>query len=258
MLPISRKAALAAAAPLLAVAAAAQADTQHVNDRSMAFRETIDRRVALAPGADVSVHTVGGPVTVETGGGSVAEVHIVRGGATARDLACYRVDVTGGGRSLAIKHVQFTKRAGCDSIRAAQQVRLRLPRSVNVTLDAIAGAVDIAPVEGRLRLSGIAGQVRARGAGSADISGIAGGVALTVLPSTREVKVSGIVGPTDITFARGASADVRVDGVMGNTTSSSRGSPISWSNGRAHARVGGGGTPVSVSGTVGHVTLHGG
>ena len=62
---------------------------------------------------------------------------------------------------------------------------------------------------------------------------------------------------TDITFARGANADVRVDGVMGNTTSTSPRIAIRWNNGRASARVGAGGIPVSVSSVVGHVTLHG-
>ena len=258
MLPNSRNAALAAVASLLAVSSAAQADTQRVNDRSMAVREVIDRSIPLSPGADVSVHTVGGPVTIETGDGNMAQVHIVRGAATARELACYRVDVTGGGDSLTIKHVQFSKREGCDSIQAGQEVRLRLPRSVDVSLDAVAGPVDVAPIEGELRLSGIAGHVRARGVRSADVSGLAGGLELTVGQLTRDVKVAGIVGQTDITFTSGANADVQVDSIMGNTTSSSPGIPISWNNGRASARVGSGGIPVSVSAVVGHVTLHGG
>lgn len=258
MLPYPRKALLApAAASLLIAFGPAQGETQARSGNSMAFRETIDRSVSLSSGADTSVETVGGPVTIETGGGNVAKIHIVRGGVTARELACYRIDVIGSGNRLAIKHVQFIKRPGCASIHAGQEVRLRLPSSVNLSLEGVGGTVDIAPIEGRLRLSGIAGHVRARGAASADISGLAGGLDLIVGPTTRQVKVSGVVGPTDIKFASGANADVHVDAVMGNTTSTSSRIPIRWRDGRAIARVGKGGSVVSVSGVIGHVTLHG-
>jgi hypothetical protein len=126
-------------------------------------------------------------------------------------------------------------------------------------MSSIAGDVDIAPIDGRLKLDSMAGPVRIRGVRSADISSLAGGLSLTLLPLDRRgVRVSSVVGMTDITFARGANADVRVDSVMGNTTSDSRNIRLGWSNGRATARVGAGGTPVTVSSIVGHVTFHGG
>ena len=257
MLPIPRKALLAPAVALL-VGVPAQADTQNSGDSSMAVREVIDRSFRLSPGADISVDTIAGPVTIETGDSNVAHVHIVRGAATRLELQCYRTDVSGAADRITIRHVQFTNRPGCDSIRSGQEVRLKLPRDVGVSLSTIAGGVDIGPIDGRLRLESIAGPVRARGVRSGELSSLAGGLQLTVNPPTsRGVRVSSVVGPTDITFAAGTSADVRVDSVMGNTTSTSRRIPISWSNGRASARVGSGGPPVTVSAVVGHVTLHG-
>ena len=105
----------------------------------------------------------------------------------------------------------------------------------------------------------MAGQVRVRGTRSADLSSLAGGLSLTLLPlDSQGVRVSSVVGPTDITFAKGTNASVRIDSVLGNTTSTSPGIPISWHHGRASARVGQGGAPVSISSVVGHVTLHGG
>jgi hypothetical protein len=257
MLPITRKALIAPAAALL-LAAAASAKTQNSSNNSMAVRETIDRSVALSPGAEVLLETIAGPVTVETGNGSTAQVHIVRGAATARELKCYRTEVTATPGRLAIRHVQDKSR-GCNSIRSGQQVRLTLPRSVNLSMSSIAGDVDIGPLDGKLKLSSMAGQVKARAVRWADISSVAGGLSLTVGPLDRRgIRVSSVVGPTDITFARGANADIRVDSVMGNTTSTSPRIAVRWDNGRASARVGAGGSPVTVSSVVGHVTFHGG
>lgn len=256
MLPNSRRAVTAAAASMLAASAAAQ--TENTANSSMSVQEVIDRSIALSPGAEVTLETVAGPVTIETGTDSTAQIHIVRGAATQRELDCYRTKVDATPGRLAIRHVQ-DRSAGCDSIRSGQRVRLILPRSVNISMSSIAGDVDIAPVDGRLKLESMAGQVRVRGARSADLSSLAGGLSLTLLPlDSRGVRVSSVVGMTDITFARGANADVRIDSVLGNTTSDSPSIPISWNNGRASARVGEGGVPVTVSSVVGHVTLHGG
>lgn len=256
MLPNSRQAVLAAAASLLAASATAQ--TQNTANNSMAVQEVIERSIALLPGAEVSFETIAGPVKIETGTGSTAQVRIVRGAATQRELDCYRTEVDATPGRLAIRHAQ-DRSAGCDSIRSGQQVHLTLPCSVNISMSSIAGDVDIAPVDGRLKLESMAGQVRLRGARSAELSSLAGGLSLSLLPlDSRGVRVSSVVGMTDITFARGTNADVRIDSVMGNTTSDSPRIPISWNNGRASARVGEGGIPVTISSVVGHVTLHGG
>jgi hypothetical protein len=257
MLSITCKALVAPAAALL-VAGSATAQTQNNRDNSMAFRDVINQSIALSPGTEVLLSTIAGPVTVQTGNGSTAQIHIVRGAATPRELKCYRTEVQASPGRLSIRHVQERSR-GCDSIRSGQQVRLTLPRSVNLSMSSIAGDVDIAPIDGRLKLDSMAGPVRIRGVRSADISSLAGGLSLTLLPLDRRgVRVSSVVGMTDITFARGANADVRVDSVMGNTTSDSRNIRLGWSTGRATARVGAGGTPVTVSSIVGHVTFHGG
>jgi DUF4097 and DUF4098 domain-containing protein YvlB len=252
MLVESHRAALAAyAVVLLATAADAKP-----NANSMAVRERVDQVYDLEPGADVSVDTIAGPVTIETGQGTKAEIHIVRGAATARELACYRVKVEASRRRILIKHEQDTHRDGCDSIRSGQEVRLVLPRAVDVSLETIAGNVDVAPIDGQLKLNAVAGPVRARGVRSAQITALAGGLTMTAGPiDPRGVHISSVVGMTDITFAPGTNASVSVDSVMGNTTSPTI--PIRWNNGRATARVGAGGPSVSVSAVVGHVTLHG-
>jgi len=250
-----RHAALAAAVSVLAVAGSAR--TQNNAANSMAVQEVIDRTVALSPGAQVSLESIAGPVTIETGSSSTAQVHIVRGAATARELACYRTQIEGSGSRLKIYHDQ-NKTRECDSIRSRQEVHLVLPRSVNVSMSSVAGNVEIAPIDGRLELSSIAGQVRAQGVRQADLSSIAGGLSMTMSNLDRRgVQISSIVGKTDLSFAPGVNADVRVDSVIGNVRSATPAIAIGYQSGSATARVGTGGTPVNVSSVVGNVTLQG-
>jgi DUF4097 and DUF4098 domain-containing protein YvlB len=257
MLPIPRQAVLAAAAASVFIAVPAFGGTQNNNSDAMAVREVIDRTVELSPGAEVSLESIAGPVRIETGGGSTAQIHIVRGAATARELACYRTQIDASAGRLKIYHVQDKSRA-CNSINSRQEVRLVLPRSVRVSMSSVAGDVDIAPIDGRLELSSIAGQVRAHGVRQADLSSIAGGLQLDLGQlDTRGIQVSSIVGPTRISFAPGANADVRVDSVIGNVTSATPAIAVGYHSGSAVARVGAGGVPVSISSVVGSVTLLG-
>ena len=259
MLPTPRQATTVAAiaATLLIAAGPAYGGSQTNNSNSMAVREVIDRSVALSPGAEVSLESIAGPVTIETGGNDTAQFHIIRGGATARDLACYKTQVDASASRLRIYHIQDKSRE-CRNIRSRQEVRLILPRSVNLSMSSVAGDVDIAPIDGRLELSSIAGQVHAHGVRQADLSSIAGGLQLDLGQlDTRGIQVSSVVGPTQIRFAPGANADVRVDSVIGNVTSATPAIAIGYHSGSAVARVGAGGVPVSVSSVVGSVTLQG-
>lgn len=258
MLPTPRQAAVAAAAATLLIAGEpAYGGSQNNDSSSMAVREVIDRTVTLSPGAEVSLESIAGPVTIETGNSGTAQVHIIRGGATARDLACYKTEVDASATRLKIFHVQEKSRE-CHNIRSRQEVHLVLPRSVNVSMSSVAGSVDIAPIDGRLELSSIAGQVRAMGVRQADLSSIAGGLAMTLDNLDRRgVQISSIVGKTDLRFAPGTNADVRVDSVIGRVSSATPAIAVGYQSGSATARVGAGGAPVSVSSVVGNVTLQG-
>ena len=184
MLPIPRKALFApAAASLLVAFGPALGQTQNTSNNSMAFRDVINRSIGLSPGAEVSLETIAGPVVIQTGNSPTAQIHIVRGAATPRELKCYRTEVSATPARLAIRHVQDKSR-GCDSIRSGQQVRLTLPRSVNLSMSSIAGDVDIGPIDGRLKLESMAGPVKLRGVRSADISSLAGGLSMTLCRST--------------------------------------------------------------------------
>jgi hypothetical protein len=261
LLPVSAAAAVAAIA-LLPAAAHVARDHGPANQRAadaLPARAQLDQSFRLDPHASVSVTGIAGPVTVTTGDGDMAEVHIVRTAATERELQCYRTEVHGGGARLVIEHVQDSGRPGCDSIRSHQEVRLVLPRSVDLTLSTIAGAVEIGPLDGRLRLDSIAGHASVAGVRSGDLSSLAGGLSITFgTLDARGVAISAVVGAVDLNFRPGANADVTVSSVQGNFRSNSAAHrPFRFEDGEASVRIGAGGPPVSVSAVVGEVQLHG-
>lgn len=236
-----------------ALAAGASADTgQRIDATPMTAREEIDQSYELAANATVRVEGVAGPVTVETGDFSRAEVHVVRLAASQRELDCYRTQVSATRNSLTIQHVQDQSRA-CRSINARQEVRLRLPRSANVEMESIAGAVEIGPVDGMLRLNSIAGRTTLAEVRSAEISSIAGRLVLGLAPLGREgIDVSSVAGPIELSAAPGVDADVEVSSIMGSV----RGfSDLEGENGGYRARIGRGGARVSLSSIVGSVTF---
>lgn len=214
-------------------------------------RSTIWRRTQ-----PVRVEGIAGPVTVETGGGNRAEVHIVRMAATQRELQCYRTEVSASPDSLTIRHVQLTDQPGCRSIRARQEVRLRLPRSVDLDLSTIAGRVEIGPIDGQLRLDSIAGHVTVARARAVEIDSLAGGLSLGLAPlAPQGVRISSVVGTVEVNLEPGVDADIDIDSVMGSVRSLSPAIHIVEGDGSYRARAGSGGGRISISSVMGRVRL---
>jgi len=240
-----------------AAAASATADSGQTRREGdvMAAQERIDRSFALRSGADVSVNGIAGSVSVETREGGEAEVHIVRMARTQRELDCYRtiVEQTGGG--LRIAHEQDRSRE-CRSINSRQEVRLVLPRSVNLQMSSIAGRVEVGELDGRVRLDSVAGNVHIASARSGNLSSLAGGLRLDVgRLDPSGFRISSVVGPVELGFRNGANADVTVDSVMGSVRSESDQVRIHGEDQTYRARVGAGGPAVAISSVVGRVRL---
>jgi hypothetical protein len=243
----------AAAAAFAAAPPRAPAPSTYSGWDEMTVRDEIRRSFKLMPGADIRVAGIAGSVTIETASGSEAEVYVLRLGATPHDLDCTRLQVSGGADGISIEGVRRQQRDGCSDVRARQEVRLRLPRSVNLDISGIAGRVDAASVEGSVRASGIAGSVTVAGARSADISSVAGRVALTL--GTGGAEIASVAGPVDIAFARGAGAQVHATSIIGRVSSLSPGVEVYRDDRGWSARVGSGGARVEVSSVVGPVRL---
>ncbi|MEK6285307.1 MAG: hypothetical protein AABO57_06165 [Acidobacteriota bacterium] len=250
---------IAVLALMLAPLTGAQSQRKHVDDRDYSEREEINQTYELAPGARVELSVISGSVDVETTTSTTAEVRIVRMGETRKDLDCYTVGIEHTPTSLVMRHRQ-ERTDDCQNIRARQQVTLRLPRNVDLKLNAISGPVTIGEIDGSLRLSGISGKVEvAQALGYSDISGISG-VLLITIPrlSVRGIRVSGISGRVELRLASNLNADLNVSGINGDVNAAAPHVTLSKvGHSDFRGRAGSGGSVISVSGISGSVTFRG-
>lgn len=222
----------------------------------MQARQEIHQTYRIAPNGTVRVRGIAGPVSVETiEGGDTAEVHMVRMAATDRELDCYRTEISSTPETLSIEHVQ-RRDGSCDNIRSRQEVRLRVPRSVNLDFATIAGALDVAPIDGMVRIGSIAGRTSFARVRAAQINSIAGGLSLGVAPVGSDcVRVDSIVGPVELNLEPGVDADLRVASVVGSVRSLAADIDLEEEDGTYRARLGSGRGRVSLSSVVGSVRL---
>jgi hypothetical protein len=218
----------------------------------MTAREDLRQSFQLGSGASVTVRGISGPVTVETVQGSIAEVNVVRMAATERELGCYRTEISRNAGGIVIKHIQFSDRPGCNSIRSHQIVRLKVPRFANLHLSTIAGRIDVGPTDGLLKLDAIAGHATIAGARSAQISPLAQGLTLTLARlGPAGIQISSVVGGAELRFGPEAKAHVRVSSIQGKVESDW---PARGSDSHAY-QIGSGGPAVSISSVIGPVRL---
>ena len=230
------------------------------NDDDFTERDTFDQNYQLAPGALVKVSGINGAVDVQTSGGTTAEVHVVRSARTRADLERNRILVEQTASGLYIHGEndkdKWGERRGGD---VRHRIMLRLPRQIEFQASGINGRATVGEVDGPVRLSGINGRVEvAQARGFSDISGINGAVAITITQlGERGIRVSGINGGVELRFAEALNADLHVNGINGavyadvpNVTVQGR---VNRSN--FDAQIGGGGSPINVSGVNGHVRL---
>lgn len=250
---------IAISALVIAPLSRANSQRKHMDDREYAEREEINQTYELAPGARVELSVISGSVDVETTSGNTAEVHIVRMGETRKDLDCYTVGIEHTPTSLVMRHRQ-ERTDECQIIRARQVVTLRLPRNVDLKLNAISGPVKIGELDGTLRLSGISGKVEvAQALGYSEISGISGVLTITVPRlSERGMRVSGISGKVELRVASDLNADLNVSGINGDVNAAAPNVTINKvGHSEFRGRVGSGGPGISVSGISGSVTFRG-
>jgi len=230
-------------------------------DSEFAERDEFRQTYQIAPGAPVRVSGINGRVDVETTGGSTAEVHIVRSARTRADLEHRKVIVEQPGGGLIIRG---EKESGVSDHgrrpEVRQQVTLRVPRNIDLTVSGVNGRTTVGEVDGPVKLSGINGRVEVGQArGYTDISGINGSVGMTITQlGERGIQISGVNGSVNLKFGETLNADLSVTGINGAVNT--EGLPNVTLQGKIsrnnfNARIGSGGTPINVSGVNGSVRL---
>lgn len=224
-----------------------------------AGQEEINRTFQLAPGAQVEIKGINGPVEIQTADGDIAEVHITRSADDRDALEREKIVVEQSATSLSVYGKKgdghwwnFFGNKG----QVRQQVTLKLPRRIELTAKGINGSVKVGEVDGAVRLSGINGRVElAKSSGYTEASGINGGVSLGVSQLVEQgLTVKGINGGVEIRLPEGLNADVNVRGLNGSVSLNVPNvSEQEKTRSSLRARIGTGGAPISVSGINGGV-----
>jgi DUF4097 and DUF4098 domain-containing protein YvlB len=221
-------------------------------------RDQINKSVTLAPGSNVTVKGINGPVTVETTEGETAQVDITITASDSEALAARPLVVENTANSLTIRTVEKERGEGRDKGWVKHNVRLRLPRSVSLAVSGVNGSVTSGEITGTVSLSGINGSVRVDGAGSATgISGVNGRVVVGLKRlGENGLRISGINGGVELAFSGQVDAQIDVRGVNGGVNSEFPMSVIGEiKRGELKGTIGSGGPKIDVSGVNGGVQI---
>ena len=221
-------------------------------------RDQINKSVPLAPGSNVTVKGINGPVTVETTEGETAQIDITITASDSEALAARPLVVENTANSLTIRTMERERGEGREKGWVRHSVRLRLPRSVSLAVSGVNGSVTSGEITGTVSLSGINGAVRVDGAGSATgISGVNGRVVvgLTRL-GENGLRISGINGGVELAFSGQIDAQIDVRGVNGGVNSEFPMSVVGEiKRGELKGTIGSGGPKIDVSGVNGGVHI---
>jgi DUF4097 and DUF4098 domain-containing protein YvlB len=224
-------------------------------------QDEIRRSFKLTAGATVELRGINGSVEIETADSDDAEIRITRTAASRDDLERERIVVEQTPERLSIygQKGDGSRWDNFNGARVRNEVKLRLPRRIELTTKGINGPVKIGEVNGAVRLEGINGGVElAQSNGFTEATGINGGVSLGLARLTDEgLRVKGVNGRVEIRLANNIDADVSVKGLNGivsfdmpNVTEQEK------TRSSMRARIGAGGAPISVTGVNGgiHIT----
>lgn len=237
---------------------AAYAQKHYNDDGAYSERDQIDQTYTLAGGARVEVRGINGTVDIETAAGSTAEVHVTRLARNREDLEYHKIYVeqTAGG-GLVVRGEEKNNDHGDHQVR--HRVSLRLPRQIDLKVSGVNGRATVGAVDGPIQLSGINGAVEVgQAVGYADINGINGRVKVNIVRlGERGIHVSGVNGGVEIQFAEDLNADVEVTGINGRVNADVPNVTVMGKLERNNfrAKVGAGGTPITINGINGSVKL---
>lgn len=275
--------------------AAPRAVTTETAQRDFNERDEFNQTYQLAPGARVEVSSISGSVKISNSETGTAEVQIIRTARTRADLEYYKIEVQQTGNSLVVRGGIHEPDERRNDIQVNQQVILKLPRRIDLSVSSISGSVRVGDVDGpvqassisgsanignvagKLRLSSVSGSVEVGNVGadarvssvsgnvglgqvndSLDVSSVSGGVKATLISlSPRGIHIKSVSGSVEIGFKSDVNADFNAEHISGqvylNMPNVSRESEEKSTTVRA--RIGAGGTPITISSVSGDIRL---
>lgn len=256
-------------------------------------RDEINQTYQLTPGARVEVSSIRGGVQITNADTATAEVQIIRTARTRADLEFHKIEIQHAGNSLVVRGVQ--DRGPGQDVQVNHQVILKLPRNIDLTVNSISGSIKAGDVDGELRANSISGSANvgnvggrlqansisgslevgnvgadAKAAsisgnlrlgqvnGSLDVSSVSGGLNATLNNlSPQGIHIKSVSGSVEIGFKSDVNADFSANSVSGEVylevPNVVRDEETKSSNVRA--RIGAGGTPITISSVSGNIRL---
>ncbi|MGE0884158.1 MAG: hypothetical protein AB7P14_11485 [Blastocatellales bacterium] len=227
---------------------------------SVDVNDQINKTLTLAPETNVRVSSFNGSVRVESWDSDKAEINI-QIKASDREAMERRpviIDHTGNTLIIRTENDQEGKKWGWNRGWVRHDVRLRLPRNVNLKVNSINGAVNVGQIAGEVGVSSVNGKVEIAQAGSlTELSSINGRTSVSIMQiGNGGLRVSSINGGVEIGLPAETNADVEVRSVNGGIDTDL---PISvigeMRRGQLVGKLGGGGVPIKITSVNGGVTL---
>ncbi|HKU72563.1 MAG TPA: DUF4097 family beta strand repeat-containing protein [Pyrinomonadaceae bacterium] len=273
----------------------AELTTETTQNRDFTERDEFTRTYQLGPGTDVEVSSIRGHVTITNADGATAEVKIIRTARTREDLEYHKIDVQQSGNSLVVRGIQEPDERRGRNVQVDHQVILKLPRSIDLKVNSISGrlkaddvdgeanvnsvsgSVIIGNVSGKLqvrsvsgnlvlgnvggeaRVMSISGNVRlGQVSGLIDVASVSGGLDATIVSLTPQgIQIKSVSGSIELAFKSDVNADFRAESISGgvhidipNVTRD-----IVAKSSDVRARIGAGGTPISIFSVSGSIRL---
>src|SRR6185369_7112021 len=248
----------------------------------------------LAPGARVEVSSIRGTVEIVTADTPTAQVQIIRTARSRADLEYHKIEVAKTGNSLVIRGVEDREERR-QNVQVNHQVILKLPRRIDLAVSSVSGWLKAGDIDGQTRVSSISGSADIGNVGeklqvssisgslevgnvgsdarvnsisgnlglgqvygSLDVSSVSGGLNVTLVSlSAQGIHIKSVSGSIEIRFKSDVNADFSAEGVSGQVyldvpnvvrDGEERSSDV-------RARIGGGGTPITIKSVSGNIRL---
>jgi hypothetical protein len=258
-------------------------------------RDEFNQTYQLAPGARIEVSSIRGRVEIVNTDSATAEVQIIRTARTRADLEYHKIEVQQTANSLVVRGVQEAEERRGRNIQVNHQVILKLPRRIDLAVSSVSGSLKVGDVDGQTHVSSISGSANVGNVGgkldvssisgslevgnvgaearvnsisgnlrlgqvngSLDVSSVSGGLNATLASlSTQGIHIRSVSGSVDIGFKSDVNADFNAEHVSGqvylDVPNVTRDSETKEPNVRA--RIGAGGTPITISSVSGNIRL---
>jgi len=269
--------------------------TETVQRNDFQERDEINRTFQLAPGARVEVSSIRGPVEITSTDSATAEVQIIRTARTLADLEYHKIEVEQTANGLVVRGVQEPEQRDRRNVQVDHHVILKLPRRIDLSVKSVSGSLKVGDVDGEISVSSISGSANIGNVGgklqvssisgnleignvgadarvtsvsgnlglgqvngSLEVSSVSGGVKATLISlSPQGIHIKSVSGSVEIGFKSEVNADFDAQGVSGQVylemPNVIRDSEAKSPNVRA--RIGTGGTPITISSVSGNIRL---